>query len=547
MRETEVPLIGSSIQTAGEHLTDSRIYLRRDNVIEAAILDFAKEAEHDEGPNQNEQMKLIKAVKRGEPEATILLTSINRGLIGTIVYDFKHYLPNDSELLLIYGNNALVAAAYSYSLNGQKTSFVNFAIPYVKDYLHRQLSPGIKDPITSYDELPIFEIYRLLNNVRDGSTNEQRKIDAAESHDHQRKRDIILNNIKILRYINLPETLIVCYGIDLRIFYSTIEYVKNELDLPNRASVALACIDVGVVFALPPIPPKDDFTADQLEVLSRIHLPYEDVSNELNKPVTQITAMASRMKTKMGVRTRTELALMARLGNLTPDLVSDVEKPFTTFQRKIFPYIFLTTNEIVEKTGISAYSVQSSIHNAAVRVGLTTRRELARYLQENGYDFVINEPTVPLGETFDADQMNFLQLIHMSDEAVSRLTGMEESAVGSFVHLFRKKVGARNRLELSLMAYKYDNGERKAKESSSKREKLANKLGWAAMDISRLQELLNNLSPRTSQLIKAYYLSDDENISWRDVSDTFQIDRAVAIATASKGIIKVRHLSRQIT
>jgi DNA-binding NarL/FixJ family response regulator len=221
-------------------------------------------------------------------------------------------------------------------------------------------------------------------------------------------------------------------------------------------------------------------------------------------------------------------------------------KLFNLREKKVLPYLHLSTDQIAEVTGESPEDINRFISSAHKKIGVHARPALARYLEEQGFSFDVKSPPAPLHELFDSQEMSIIQSLYYSDDEISELMNIPKSSVVYLVNKLTIRLEARSRTEAFLMAHRFDTGERHEPYPRTKKEKLVIKLGWATLDIIHLEETLENVTPRTANLIRAYYLSD-EDVLWKDVAPQFSLSNEAAIVAARHGILKIRKLSQDKT
>lgn len=526
-----------------EDLTQRKaVLLTNDNPMEAVLLDYAKQINQDTGLTNAEQIELVRAVVQDLPYARHYLTEGNRGFLATVAYPFRaHSYDNTGDLMDIAGYGLLEAAL---RFDPKIThNFLNFAAPIVQGLLVQEFPWAEQRKLLIDEEEPIYTIIRFASNVKEARSKDElaRKTEQDSLALLEEPTTILREHADILKYIHLPNAIIRDeFGITESQLYRVITDMCQLLGVENRSSLALLCVEAGIDFEVGPIPDTSSLRSIELAVAPLLHLRYEEVARIVGITEEEVNTISTRLRKKFGARSRTELVLMTAIAEIEP--VESPLKRFTAFERKVLPYLHLKTDEIMSRTGLSENAVNAAINRAAKTVGVDGRRSLALYLYNEGFDFEISKPKRPLVDVLDSDQMTFAKNLHLTDEELRKLTGLSDSTIHSNVYRFSKRLGARNRVELMLMAHMYDTGERREPDQRTKQEKLASKLGWGTLDIERLQRLLDSINDKQRTLVEAYYLSD-EDVSWRAVSNEHNIPTTLAIVTARAGILRMRDMS----
>lgn len=515
--------------------------LSEDDTIEAAVLGFADQIEDDTSLTNADQLRLVQAVRHKHSGAEDNITNQNKGMLAVLAYPFKAHVRDNNQDLMDTASLALLHAAEQFDPSVQR-NFTNFAAPIIEDALIEQAPWARKNKLLNDGEPPINTILRFISKVKKATESDVNP-DGSELDSGVDSTVILQEYSEILQYIHLPNDVIEQqYGIKYHELHRIVSDLCARFGLPNQASLALMCLEAGVSFDIRPIPDVSELTTIERAVAPLLHLPYEEVANIVGLRPQVVNKVASRLREKFNARSRIELVLMISIAQVEP--VQPVLAPFTLMEQRVLPFINLETEEIMNKFGISKYAVDGAIGNAAKKVGVDTRRSLAFYLYNNGFDFDIPEPTRPLVDALDSKQMEFAHNLYLSNKDLAELSGLSESGIGSTVGWLAKKIGAKNRIELMLMSYMYDTGERREPDERTKRERLAEKLGWGALDVEQLQVLLESINPKQKNLINAYYLSE-EGITWRTVAENFKMDRTLAIVTAQHGIQRILRMRRR--
>jgi len=260
------------------------------------------------------------------------------------------------------------------------------------------------------------------------------------------------------------------------------------------------------------------------------------------QPIHTIIRFTSTVKNAL---TPTELLLKAEQDQELSLRTAEVEplSAFTPFQQSVLPYINLSTQEIMQQTNLSQYNVGRAAFEAGKRVGVSGRKGLAAYLLERGFVFDIPAPTRPPNEILDSRQIVFAQNLHLSNDKLTQLTGVPENSIGPIILKLQKRLGAKTRVDLMLMARMYDGGELRQPDDRSRRDKLAGKLGWKVLDVERIRSELTKLSERQRTFVEAYYLSNRE-MDLYELAREHDVNIQAARSALKNGLNRLRKLGK---
>lgn len=399
-----------AIDNSVDYLQNDTLLLDGSDPIDAALIRFSTDVRLDKAPSANQQREFVRAIQQDRPDARMDLVEGNLGLVAAIVYGLKSGSIEQSEYLLSLGSNLLIQAATNYDTGRQPVSFVNFAIPFIKNGL-AEIFPQL-DNTTTTDEAPMYALYRFAYRIKD---------------------------------------------------------TNRRIKSGNRAVKVSETVDIAA---------------------------------------------------------RTDVVL----------------EPFTLKQQRVLPYIYMDTEDIAATTGLSHPTVNINLFRAAKRIGAKNRYSLALYLQQQGLELNINHPPKPLGELFTVEQMELMQKLHLYDEELAQYFNLSKHKIEGSIHDLKIRAKARNRTELLLMAYKFDNGDRLDSDPTSRQEQLAAKLGLATLDLIELNGLMTDLDPESRVLIREFYLNNG-NPNVEDMPNPLGLSSAEITAAIETGVERLKKLA----
>ncbi|MEO6110024.1 MAG: hypothetical protein ABIP50_03380 [Candidatus Saccharimonadales bacterium] len=520
-------------------------FVTKEDPLDALLIRFQRQISKEETPSRAQQKEAVFALRRGDLDKADDIVTMNKGMIAALAYPYRAVSFDNFDQLMSVGESVLLEAAMTYNLRSTTTIFTEYAALLIDQAFQKEFPWTNGDAFIGDRKKPTAALYQFMSTLERVDSLEERK--AKQYQDNEpTQAEVLLSHVDWLQYINLPNVGVEKKtGMDISTFYKKMRTVQNQFSIPNRATLALACIDAGIVFDVPTLPEGVIFTDKQLDVISLTHYSYEDISEKLNTSFQAINDMTTLLKKKMKARSRTEMAIMARLNNLVPrvDEAPDYLKVFTLFQREIIPHLLLEDTEaIMNVTGLSKDAVGGAVSRMLERVGLDKRRQLALYLYEHGYEFNIPEPIKPMADAFNTDRLYIYQNLDLTDDELVERTGVDVSRLHYDIAEGFRKTGARNRTELLLMARKYGHGEfATPPEKQTKEERLASKLGLVTLDHDHLNALLETIGVRERKLIKAYYFTD-EHVTWRTVAVQYELGRTLSMVTARNGVMRLKRM-----
>jgi DNA-binding CsgD family transcriptional regulator len=511
--------------------------------IDQALLRFAEAVDAETTPTQLEQRAMARALLQKQQGAEAQIAQSNEGLIAAIIHPFKMHDPALDLRLFGEATRSLIGAAALYARSSPSEGFTDFVAPRVQASLV-ELYPWFADSgLFRKNQRPSVAIYRFLSTLSIPETAEATE-QLAEQYESSRFTNLMYRHKDILQYLHFTnEAIVEDLGISVDSVYSVIKEFTDTFPIQNRAELALRCAEAGLSFVgLRRMPEGVTLSPNEALVAPHIHRVFAEASSELGVEVRMFNKVSSSLRRKFSARSRTELALMIKASSIldtSEEAIHPALEGFTPYERKVLPYIYLDSQEVADILSLSLDGVQGAISRASERIGVGNRRKLALNLLKNGFEFSIAEPKRPLYELFTTEQLSLAANLHLTNAELAEMFSIPLQRVSSQVHWFQLKSGARTRTELLLMAHQFDTGERRERDTRTKREKLADKLGWAALDVDRLQYYLDKVGHRQRILISSYYLSD-ESVTWRTVAEQHELDRTLAIVTARSGVLRIR-------
>jgi len=118
-----------------------------------------------------------------------------------------------------------------------------------------------------------------------------------------------------------------------------------------------------------------------------------------------------------------------------------------------------------------------------------------------------------------------------------------ENSIGPIILKLQKRLGAKTRVDLMLMARMYDGGELRQPDDRSRRDKLAGKLGWKVLDVERIRSELTKLSERQRTFVEAYYLSNRE-MDLYELAREHDVNIQAARSALKNGLNRLRKLGK---
>jgi DNA-directed RNA polymerase specialized sigma subunit len=522
-------------------------WLSDDDPLDDVLLGYAAQVNRDKTPTNSKQIDLVQAVKQDHPYSRHNITEVNKGLLAALVYPFRTYTSDNANELMDTASFGLIDAATQFTARTVPHSFVNFAAPIIQLALSEDRPEAAQRGLLRSGEAPAHTIIRFTSTLKKARTavEKTQKIEQDQSLVNQEIGEILRNNADILQYIHLPDKVRrEQYGVNDTAFFTRISQIRDRVGAINRQSLALLCIEAGVqlidVLLLPDI---SQISAVEQRVGPLLHLPFVQVQEIAGIGKSALHGVSTRLREKVNARSRTELVVMTKLADVKP--VHEALSLFTQFERLVLPHINFSTEEIMEKVGLSEAAVNRAVFKAAERVGVHGRKGLAYYLYTRGIVFDVAEPPRPLHELFNSKQMAIMQNLHLTNKEIAELDGSNVKHIDRTVFVLQKRAGAKNRIDLMLMSYMFDTGERREPDERTKRERLMASLGWGTLDVEQLQRTMDKLDENKRTLIEAYYLSGEE-VQWKTIAQEQGLNIHVAIARARHGIAQMRRMSESL-
>jgi DNA-binding CsgD family transcriptional regulator/predicted DNA-binding protein YlxM (UPF0122 family) len=285
-------------------------------------------------------------------------------------------------------------------------------------------------------------------------------------------------------------------------------------------------------------------------VASRLNRTDAKIGEEMDIRKSQVRHLMKSLFAITGVRTRTELALMARVYDFgiepgSPDEVADMFEGYKPSHRTVLENLHLPIEEIVDKAGIERDAVDGVMHRCEEKTGTNKRIALALELQRRGVKYDIRKPKGPLAEVLSFAEWQVAESLTLSNEDIAEVTKYDPDSISTIIYRIRLKIGARTRTEIALMMVKYDTGER-PKAEPTPRERLKAKLGEEALSDEELVDLLEETNDNQRYYISAFYLRDAPT-SWEKVAEEAGKSKTAPYYVAERGILKMRmaRLARQ--
>lgn len=537
---------------------------------DSLVLTFADQLRHETAPTLGQQRELLGGIRKGNIQAAVDLLELNRPLIATVAYPYRDVFDDDTQALIDVGEAAFFDASTQYDFHHPDTMFTNVVSEAVDAALQAEHAEQNVQSVWNEGELPIRGLYRFASRAKKGRPVKIRKRNIPKPPKPPKPPKVpkprsvpmpvveytrttpltplerqMVKHSELFKYLHLPDEAIAeKLGISVSGLYNQLKPFKEQLGSPNRQQMVLMAMDAGIKPVTRSVPVGTEFSYKQQQVLSRLHLTYEEIAEQTGIVQPNVVDIVTALKRKLRARTRTELVVMNRRFNLAPDdMIPDYLLEYSDFERQFVPFLHMEDTELImAATNTTTDSVGGAIARMLARSGLDNRRQLALHLQDQGYEFAIAGPPEPLNELFTAEQLLLAENADKSNEEIAALTGLPLGTVPYHIRQLMKKIGARTRTDLLLMTHKYKSGEFKpAPEKLTKRQLLESKLGHLGVSQVQLEALLEKINPRESVLILDYYFSP-EDTSWRDVANANGLGRTLSMVMARHGLLRVKKM-----
>ncbi len=545
-----------------EHILDLADPL--DRMLNGYIDDISR----DRLPTGTEQRDHVLGVQHGSLVSAKELIESHAGLIAAVGYRFKSRGIGSSELLAT-GSKELVRIALHYDTSKGLKCF-NDDIVVALEHRFRSMLDG--EPVPAYAYPPtasspmdnVVHFVQGLEHVNpskplepsSGST--RLMIEKMTGRLAALKQSKARENVAALKpagravlpYLHLPvEEIAESQGLTPTAFGKVMEGVRDKLQVPSRLGAAIVAHEAGVQFHdLRPSPPIASLTIRQRQVASRVINGNREIAGTLGITQRQVMYALRTLYKITGARNRNELGLMAHVEKFEPSpeelaAIPEALKGFTHLQQKVLPRLPMRYKEIAEELDTSKDAINRIMLTSRASLGVSNNVEMALELRRRGVKFDIRVPKCDISTMLPDDDMKILEsLDYFSDKAIGKATGIPPEHVSNIILSSFRKTGARTRVELALMLAEFDTGERRLRDTRTRRQVLADKLGVEGISDDDLTAYISRLTSKQQREAMTFYLAYDtdasEPPSWKDIGKRYGIRSASGKASLAVGRIR---------
>lgn len=439
--------------------------------IDVALVDYRELVQHDQLPDDAVNRRFIAGLREQDPYAPRGLLRLHKGLVAAVAYPFKGQGIASIELLTI-GGNALLFAAKTHRGH---LDFADYAVECIEEALSDKL-PDVRPVGTSelYFLRPLDRVVNFVGGLKDPDPNQA--VDPTNPWAVQTIGRLVVGleaarKVRVAHEVKaleprIQEILPLLHLQDQEIRgrkgYS-VTYLdkrkraaRDRLQLPSRVDLALIAHEAGVQFDLMPAPPIDQLSRKQRMAATRMNRTDEKIAEEIDLSKPQVRRLMKSLFAITGARTRTELALMARVYGFgiepgSPEEVGDMFEGYKPSHRIVLENLHLPIEEIVEKSALERDAVDGVMHRCEEKTGTNKRVALALELQRRGVKYDTRKPKGPLAEVLSFAEWQVAESLTLSNEEIAEVTKYDPDSVPTIVYRIRLKIGARTRTEIALM------------------------------------------------------------------------------------------------
>jgi DNA-directed RNA polymerase specialized sigma subunit len=533
---------------------DEVIYLDPEHPLDALLIEQKEAGFPDTLPTPVTQRELIAGVRRGELDTARELVDSHWGLVAAIAYPFK-LGPLSPQELLHTGRRGLLEAAKTYDQE-QDGEFSDYAARCIHESLSVMIPERAGDSFVEAAELPIEGIYQFIENVQRAST--QAKLQKTQAKiEEQEAKWLDEEELKVVSLLHLKAETIKEIGdiSSVSKVDNIVASIKEKLGAQTKEEAAVIAWRRGWQYDVVDIPSREHFTVDERLVAMRLYMPFKAIAEELGFTRWKVIRLNGSLRAKTPARTRAELAILAQMHDFEPT-EEELNPPETPLVDRLSPMqtkviqraLYMRDKDIAEMPDIdiSEGGIASAISTVIQKAGLeyNTRSALILELYEQGMDFDLAEPTVPLAEAFHAQEIKILQRLHWNYQDI--IDDLELDCdirrLGEIVYDLRQRVGARTRPELALMAKVfYDEDQFPAREVDLETHEwdLVKQIGARALGAKTWEEVLRAADEREQEIITVYFLTPGIS-SWVEAGTHVGLSASQARKVAFGGIRKAR-------
>ncbi len=529
------------------------IYLDPQDQIDALIIEQKQAGFPDSLPDPATQRLLIAGLRKGSLDSTRELVDSHWGLIATVAYPFKRG-PFGPEDLLSRGRHGLIKAAKTYDRE-QDGEFSDYAARCMHEAFGVAMPQQAGDSFVEVAEKPMEGIYQFIDNAYMAPSPAAVRKTQARIED-QEARWLDEEELKVASLLHLnAETIGVATGIgSINKVNEIVASIKQKLGAQTREEAAVKAWRKGMNYDVVEIPGREHFTVDERLVASRLHMPNAAIAEELGFTKRKLLRLGTSLRSKTQARSRAERALLAQMHKFEPT-EEELNPPETPLLQKLTPLqseimkraLYMHNKDISRMPDIdlSESGVASVVGTVMQKAGLeyNTRTALILELYEQGMEFDLAEPKLPITEAFHAQEVRIIQRLHWNYQDIIDDLELDCTVerLGEIVYQLKKKVGARTRPELALMVKVfYDEDRFPAREVDLETNEwaLVRRIGAQALGTKTWEEVLPAAGNREKEIITSYFLTPGLP-SWGETGAEFGVSASQARRLALRGIRKV--------
>jgi len=530
------------------------IYLDPENPVDFLLIEQKEAGFPDTLPTPAAQRALITGVRRGELDSARELVDSHWGLVAAVAYPFK-LGPLSPQELLHNGRHALMEATKTYNRE-EDGEFSDYAAQRMHQSLSVMIPERAGDSFVGVAAHPIEGIYQFIENVQ-RAPNQAELNKTQARFEEQEANWLDEEELKIVSLLHLDSE--TAKEIAEMSSVSKVNYlvglVKQKLGAKTKEEAAVIAWRRGWRYDVVDIPGRERFTVDERSVAMRLHMPTEDIAEELDFTTWKVKRMIGSLRATIKPRSRAEMAILAQMHDFEPT-EEELNQPEIPLVKKLTPVqleliqraLYMQDKDIaaLPDVDLSENAIASAISSLIQKANLqyNNRTALILELHEQGMEFDVAEPTVPMAEAFHAQEIRIIQRLHWEYQDIIDDLGLDCDKKGlvEIVQRLKQRVGARTHQELALMTKVfYDEDEFPAREVDLETHEwdLVKRIGARALGTKTWEEVLRAADEREQKIITVYFLTPGIS-SWDEAGTHVGLRGTQARQVALGGVRKAK-------
>lgn len=541
---------------------DEVIYLDPENPVDFLLIEQKEAGFPDSLPTPATQRLMVAGVRKGDLDSARELVDSHWGLVAAVTYPFK-LGPLSPQELLHDGRHALIEAAKTYDRE-QDGAFSDYAARRIHESLGEMIPERAGDSFVVAAEQPMDGIYQFIETVQ-RAPNQAKLRKTQARFEEQEANWLNEEELKIVSLLHLKnETAKEIADISS---VSKVEWltasIKQKLGAKTKEEAAVIAWRRGWQYDVVDIPGRKHFTVDERSVAVHLHMSSEDIAEELGFTWWKVKRMIGSLRAKAKPRSRAELAILAQMHDFEPTKAELnpapepllIEKLSLVQAEVIQRALYMQDKDIAELPDVDlseagvASAISAVLHKADLEY--SNRAALILELHDQGMEFELAEPTVPIIEAFHAQEVRIIQRLHWQYQDIIDDLKLDCDIKGlvEIVQRLKQRVSARSRAELAMMAKVfYDEDQFPAREVDLETNEwaLVKKIGAKTLGTRTWEEVLPAASDREREIITVYFLTPGIS-SWVEAGTHVGLSGSQARQIASGGIRKAREKLQRLT